>query len=281
MTIRVEHPHVEWDWAKAFQERVAAGEVVADADYLVFRQNLEPRVARLTELTLIGRAREADVCLDDPVVSRRHAAVHRDSVGNLFLEDRGSMNGVYLNGSRIPEGIRTELTMSDHIVVGKVHLWVMLDVSMPRFITRVEAVSSDLVQRVSADPDLLRRLTPRQFEEVMAELYSRQGLTVELTPPTRDGGVDLYVVQHTSLGRRLTVVDCKQYRNDRLLGVGMVRQLLGTVATREASAGVLATTSFFTRGAKELQAKYPFRLALQDYHDLVRLIERAVPFSES
>jgi restriction system protein len=138
---------------------------------------------------------------------------------------------------------------------------------------RVAAVSDDLLRRLARDPSLVRSLAPRHFEELVAELYARQGFEVELTPATRDAGVDLFVVQHTAFGRLLTVVDCKRYRPDRPVGVRLVREMLGTVEAQGASAGVLVTTSHFTLPAVELSQKYPFRIGLQDYFNLCFMLE--------
>lgn len=66
---------------------------------------------------LIGRGSEADLRLNDPGVSRRHALI---SVGGdpshplITIEDLGSTNGVHVNGSRISktrigEGARIEI----------------------------------------------------------------------------------------------------------------------------------------------------------------------------
>ena len=56
---------------------------------------------------VIGRSREADVVLDDPNVSRRHAEV-RPSGGSWIVRDLGSTNGVKVNGRRIqgPQSLR-------------------------------------------------------------------------------------------------------------------------------------------------------------------------------
>jgi len=139
---------------------------------------------------------------------------------------------------------------------------------------KVQSISDALVQRLATEPKLMYELRPRQLEELIAELYARQGFEVELTPETHDGGVDLYLVQHTAFGRLLTVVDCKRNRADRPIGVGVVRQLLGTIDETGASAGVLATTSRFTSGATRLSKKYPFRVGLQDYFDLHSMLRR-------
>lgn len=140
---------------------------------------------------------------------------------------------------------------------------------------RIQSISDALVRRLAAEPDLMFDLRPRQLEELMAELYARQGFEVQLTPETRDGGVDLYLVQHTAFGRLLTVVDCKRNRADRPVKVEVVRQMLGTIEETGASAGVLATTSRFTSGAVKLGEKYPFRLGLQDYFDLHSMLRNA------
>ena len=63
------------------------------------------RVGDRTELlgsggAVLGRSREADVVLDDPNVSRKHAEV-RPSGGSWIVRDLGSTNGVKLNGRRI------------------------------------------------------------------------------------------------------------------------------------------------------------------------------------
>ncbi len=63
------------------------------------------RVDGRTELlgsggAVLGRSRDADVVVDDPNVSRRHAEV-RPSGGSWIVRDLGSTNGVKVNGRRI------------------------------------------------------------------------------------------------------------------------------------------------------------------------------------
>src|ERR671922_2438574 len=63
------------------------------------------RVAGRTELlgsagAVLGRSREADIVIEDPNVSRRHAEV-RPSGGSWIVRDLGSTNGVKVNGRRI------------------------------------------------------------------------------------------------------------------------------------------------------------------------------------
>jgi ABC-type multidrug transport system ATPase subunit len=53
---------------------------------------------------VVGRAPDCDVCLPHPSVSRYHARFERRD-GSLYLADLGSVNGVWLNGRRLAEGV--------------------------------------------------------------------------------------------------------------------------------------------------------------------------------
>jgi serine protease Do len=70
-----------------------------------------------TEL-VIGR-QDADLLLDDPQVSRRHAVV-RAIDGELEVEDLGSANGTFVNGARVDEPQR--LCHGDEIAIGPIML---------------------------------------------------------------------------------------------------------------------------------------------------------------
>lgn len=96
--------------------RDAAGEITEAGDYLVFEEGGVARVAALEgEWTRIGRSLAADVRLDDPTISRRHALVVRGPDGVRVLDDR-SLNGVFVNGARVEW---QTLTDGDEIVVGR------------------------------------------------------------------------------------------------------------------------------------------------------------------
>jgi restriction system protein len=48
------------------------------------------------------------------------------------------------------------------------------------------ALNADLIAHIEARPELMRELTPRQFEEFVAALYEKHGFEVELTPASKD-----------------------------------------------------------------------------------------------
>jgi pSer/pThr/pTyr-binding forkhead associated (FHA) protein len=70
------------------------------------------------ETTTVGRSPDCDVFLDDVTVSRRHAQVLRQD-GRFVIEDKGSLNGTFLNRRRIESG---QLEDGDEVQIGKYKL---------------------------------------------------------------------------------------------------------------------------------------------------------------
>lgn len=136
----------------------------------------------------------------------------------------------------------------------------------------VEEFSDELVAHLAANPELMYSLSPRRFEELVAELYRRRGFAATLTPASGDEGVDVYVVRRDDLGASLTVVQAKRYAADHKVGAAIVRELVGTVDLKRATSGILITTSDFEPGARKVQQQYEYRLSLKDYVDLQELL---------
>ena len=64
----------------------------------------------------LGRTAANTIVLDSPKVSRRHALIHLQNVGELWLIDFGSSNGTFLNKRRIHHPFR--LSDGDQITIG-------------------------------------------------------------------------------------------------------------------------------------------------------------------
>lgn len=108
----------EPDWLEEAREAL-----VANGDYVAFESDDDRvRVMPLQDgWTRVGRSLSAHIRFDDPTVSRRHALIHRDRSGARVLDDR-SLNGVFLNGTRIDW---RELEDGDEITVGAFRLYFM------------------------------------------------------------------------------------------------------------------------------------------------------------
>lgn len=76
------------------------------------------RVELDASTVVLGRAKECNVVLDDPSVSRHHAEVRLEPEGH-WLIDLGSTNGTEVNGQRVD---RAKLDTGDVITIGQTEL---------------------------------------------------------------------------------------------------------------------------------------------------------------
>lgn len=116
-------------------------------------------------------------------------------------------------------------------------------------------------------------LSSSEFEELICELFDKKGYNVKLTQKTRDGGKDILVVENNFLGNFLIYVECKKHRPDRPIGVDLIRQFYGVISMDNATAGLLITTSYFTKDAVKLNEPFRHRISLVDYTKLVEAIQ--------
>lgn len=144
-----------------------------------------------------------------------------------------------------------------------------------RIVTGVREVNDELIAMLQRQPDRVFEVDPRRFEEVTARLFERLGYEVSLTPAGGDGGKDLFIARTDELGSFLYYVECKRYAPRRPVGVALVRQLAGVLATDRATAAILLTTSRFTGPARETADQWRHRMSLKDYGDFKALLEAA------
>jgi predicted RNA-binding Zn-ribbon protein involved in translation (DUF1610 family) len=105
------------DWLSEVRESVDAGK------YLAFYADGRARVVELQDgWSRIGRSGAAEIRLDDPTVSRRHAVVVRTPEGELRALDDRSMNGIGVNGARVDW---SPLVDGDQLQVGRYTLHVV------------------------------------------------------------------------------------------------------------------------------------------------------------
>jgi len=70
----------------------------------------------------VGRSAAADVRLDDPTVSRRHALIVRTEEDGLRALDDRSLNGLFVNGERVEW---SRLLDGDELEIGRFRLYVI------------------------------------------------------------------------------------------------------------------------------------------------------------
>lgn len=138
-----------------------------------------------------------------------------------------------------------------------------LAVASPFLFTSVER---EVLAYFGRHPELLHSLPPRKFEELIAAVFRQNGFDVELTPETRDGGIDIIAVRKDDLvGNGLHLIECKRYLPHNTVGIGVVQRLLGVVEQHKATKGVVVTTSNFSRDARVVEESAKHRLTLNEY----------------
>jgi len=146
-------------------------------------------------------------------------------------------------------------------------------VEYKHIIVDASSTNSEILGILKRDPELIRKLSPRRFEEIVAEILDKQGYEVELTPASGDGGFDIYAAKKERIGKFLYLVECKRYLPPNKVGVEIVRALYGVVQSKRATAGAIVTTSFFTSGAEAFQREAQHQLSLNDYIVLQKWID--------
>jgi hypothetical protein len=122
-------------------------------------------------------------------------------------------------------------------------------------------------------PDQLLRLSPRQFERLIGELYLEKGFDVELTQQSRDGGADLVCIKRIGEVSFSAIVEVKRYQKP--VGVTLVRQAIGANAKWNADRVFYVATSGYTSDALKF-AQEPAnagKLLLHNGEDIVEWIK--------
>lgn len=104
----------------SLEEREAIAALPSGSALLVVRRgpNAGARFLLDANVTTVGRHPDADIFLDDVTVSRRHSEFLRDGL-HFQIKDLGSLNGTYLDGTRIDIA---DLSEGSEVQVGKFRL---------------------------------------------------------------------------------------------------------------------------------------------------------------
>jgi|GEM_PF-218801 len=137
---------------------------------------------------------------------------------------------------------------------------------------------SELLYEVNKKPGIIYSVDPRQFEELIAHIFSLHGFVVELTKKTRDGGRDIIAIKSELDIRMKYFIECKRYSINNPVNVELVRALYGVQMQEGANKSVLATTSRFTPDAREFANKQnttEWAMDLKDINDIRQWVASA------
>ena len=103
--------------------------------------------------------------------------------------------------------------------------------------------------------ETIRQLHWRNFEELVAEAYRRQGYRVIEGGFGADGGIDLELRK----GEELIFVQCKQWKAQKV-GVNVVREMFGVLTASNADKVIVICSGKFTQQATDFASDKPIEL---------------------
>lgn len=138
----------------------------------------------------------------------------------------------------------------------------------------ITEINDQLLYEFAKNPELLHNLSSYDFERVIARIFEKQGFSVEITPRTRDGGKDIFIAKQ-GLASFLFYVECKKYAPNKPVGIDIIQRLYGVICAEKANGGFIATTSHFTKPAKDYIKEYNLehQLTLQDYNTISDILK--------
>ncbi|MCW7494759.1 restriction endonuclease [Leptospira sp. 2 VSF19] len=148
-------------------------------------------------------------------------------------------------------------------------------IHIPELSKQIIGIGIDFLNTFTKDPKKLFTLKPREFEELIAEIFIRFNFEVQLTKETRDGGYDLVAINKSyPYLEDKYLIECKRYAEDQKIGVNVVRSLAGILDTQKANKGIIVTTSSFTKPAQEFATSINWKMSLHDYFQIKKWLEQ-------
>jgi len=148
-------------------------------------------------------------------------------------------------------------------------LFALFDLKKPQKKPK-QSVRGPIEQGINSFSDLLK-LTDKEFENKVSDVYERMGYGVRKLGGPYDKGVDIRATR-ISGGKELLAIQCKRW--EQPVGVPVARELLGVISNNpEYTKGVIVTSSTFTSECR-IFCENNGRLELIDGARLIGLIKK-------
>ncbi len=156
----------------------------------------------------------------------------------------------------VPTSRKEELPVSDLII-------------LPTSTLIVDDEWADIVKHIAKDGSQLYQMDWRRFEDLIAELLARYGWQTTPMGYTKDDGIDIVAVRRLAPDMQFKMmVQCKRLAKNRKVGIELVREVWSVKWEKGFHQAMIATTSTFTRGARQKGESWD--LALRDHDTIVQ-----------
>ena len=253
--VQLEEVVIELDAALALRERTRHGGSRHRESFAISlgRDNLVSAQNSLADVRRRIHARHAD-------------QLRQDIADVMYLSRRAALNNEYFN-AEFAQALAILAVADAELIYDPPAVLVAPSL--------IASVSDALLEMLARNPRLLYEVSPRRFEEVVAELFRKEGFEVELTQTTRDNGIDIIAVSRRMNIWQKMIVECKRYAPENRVGVAVVQRLLGVKDQVSANKAVIVTTSSFSRDAQAVARDRFWDLDLKAYNDVVTWLQRA------
>jgi restriction system protein len=121
----------------------------------------------------------------------------------------------------------------------------------------------------------LSELNWRDFEKLIGDLLESEGWKIQITQPTRDGGIDVIAEKKDfALGKIKSVWQAKKYGGSNKVKLNEVRELSAIRDSEMATKGVMVTTNHLTNDAVKWIKRDIYRLNYKDKNDLEAWLQK-------
>jgi hypothetical protein len=134
----------------------------------------------------------------------------------------------------------------------------------------VRGAMRELVRLIAEHPEALARIEWRELEKVLRETFDGIGFDTRLTRPSKDGGFDLELSTNERGQKRIYLVEVKHW-TDQKPGSSHLKKFISVTTSKQATGGLLLSTSGFTRTIYSGIAEFSAPVRLGDGNKVVAL----------
>lgn len=127
-------------------------------------------------------------------------------------------------------------------------------------------------KEILRDPAYAYSIETWEFEGFVADVFPHYGFRADVTQRTRDVSKDIVAQFEVGGVFYTTYFECKQYAQNRPVGVNVVRELYAVMNRERVDKGVIVTTSYFTRDTIAEASTLNGRIRLIDFNELQKLM---------
>lgn len=130
------------------------------------------------------------------------------------------------------------------------------------------------IDYLSKQENDLEKIHWRQFEYLCAEYFKRKGYQIEITPPRKDGGIDVFARRNDEIiGPELIAIQAKRLSGSNTVKINDVKALWTDATEKNVTKSLITTTTKLEAGARSFCEAKKYRIKAVESHELKNWIK--------